>query len=165
MPEYSENMANEYLKVIQQTPNYLNAVLEQLPEQALNLSDPAGEWRPLDILIHLNACQEIWGFTIYAMLAAENPCLTSIHPSQFAKLSYQSQVDFIQLLETFIAERRQLLSLLKILTSEEWNAAGLIAKREHSVFSQVRRLALHEKNHWDQITPFIPGGTSIIHSL
>ena len=104
----------------------------------------------MDILAHLRSCQSVWAATIYAMLILDNPQLPEIHPRKWAKFfDYQSQ-GFEATLVGFKSERYKLRRVLGSLPDEAWSRGAMVNRREHNVFSQTRRMALHEMEHWKQ---------------
>ena len=48
-------------------------------------------------------------------------------------------------------QRKNLLNVLNNLSFEDWSCAAIIKHREHTVFSETRRMALHEDVHCQQI--------------
>lgn len=60
-------------------------------------------------------------------------------------------LDFGPSLQAFSLKRQELLHVLRDLPEERWARTAVIGGRTHSVFSQVRRLALHEVGHCEQM--------------
>jgi hypothetical protein len=58
-----------------------------------------------------------------------------------------SELDFDRSLDVFTLRREELLRVLRGLSEERWGKSAVIEGRTHSVFSQARRLALHELEH------------------
>ena len=48
-------------------------------------------------------------------------------------------------------QRKELLNVLRELPPEGWEKAAIIEGRRHNVFSQTRRMALHEAEHCAQM--------------
>jgi len=51
--------------------------------------------------------------------------------------------------------------VLKRLSVEDWSRAAIIKGREHTVFTQVRRMAMHENVHCEQIESLLQ---SVLHA-
>lgn len=113
------------------------------------------EWSPSQVLAHLLACQVVWGYSIYAMLAAENPDLHQFHPRDWASALTYDRAGFDHLLRLFIQERQELLRTLQRLQLDDWSKSAQIQGRTHTVYSQVRRMAQHELEHADQLGTFL----------
>lgn len=110
-----------------------------------------GQWSPLEILAHLRACADVWTYSIYSMLAADHPTLPDIHPRRWAKVVPYLSLDFHRSLHTFTLQRVELLATLQSLPEASWARSAHIADRQHTVFSQARRMAKHEVEHCEQI--------------
>jgi hypothetical protein len=93
----------------------------------------------------------VWGDSIESMLAEEHPAVAYRHPRQWIKKTNYLELPFHESFQGFVKQRRKLLRVLKSLASEDWSRAAVIKGREHTVFTQVRRMALHENVHCDQI--------------
>jgi hypothetical protein len=85
------------------------------------------------------------------MLAGQRPVIPYRHPRQWIRKTDYLQLPFHRSFKAFVVQRRKLLKMLKGLPFEDWSRAGIIQGREHTVFTQARRLALHEQAHCEQI--------------
>ncbi|HSK65499.1 MAG TPA: DinB family protein, partial [Anaerolineales bacterium] len=109
------------------------------------------DWSVRDILAHLRACSDVWGNSIEAMLADENPVLQDVHPRHWLKQTNYLDLRFRESLQALASQRAKMLSVLRQLSFEEWGRPAMIGGRKHTVFSQVRRMAKHEAEHITQI--------------
>jgi hypothetical protein len=117
-------------------------VTMRLPEYQVNIE------KKIDILAHVRCCADVWGETIDRMLAGDEPTLPYRHPNDCMKEYANGPFD--SSLAAFEVQRGRLLSKLAELTAEEWRQGAEIKGRRHTVFSQVRRMALHEVGHWGE---------------
>ena len=108
-------------------------------------------WSVNDILAHLRSCADVWGGSIEAMLAQDTPTLPYRHPRQWIKKTNYPDLMFQESFQAFRMQRKSLLNVLSNLPFEDWSRAAMIKHREHTVFSETRRMALHEDIHCQQI--------------
>ncbi len=110
-----------------------------------------GEWSVTEILAHLRACDDVWTMTIQQMLVIDNPELPEIHPQGWSKRMCYDQLEFDEMFTPFQLRRYELFRLLTSLEFEDWQRSCVINGRTHTIYSQVRRMALHEAQHCDDI--------------
>ncbi len=120
------------------------------PRQLQARPDP-DSWSAVEILAHLHACESIWGKSIEKMLEENNPIIHDPHPRNWNKLSDFSVLSFDESFKIYTFNRKNLISILIKLSSDEWAKSGWIKNKKHTVFSQARRMALHEYDHLDQL--------------
>lgn len=139
------------LALLAETPTRLAAwAAPFLPEQLAQPPGPKG-WSAVEHLAHLRGCDAVWTETIYAMLVEAEPDLPLLHPRTWAhKLQYHRR-PWAEQLAALTARRAELLTLLTPLPLEGWLRGANIGGRRHTVYSQARRLAWHEREHWPQI--------------
>lgn len=139
------------LALLKDTPPRLAACAA--PHSAERLAQRPGPqgWSAVEHLAHLRGCDAVWTETMYAMLVADEPALPLLDPRQWAlKLKYAHQ-PFADLLAALTARRAELLRVLTPLPLERWSRGADIHGRRHTVYSQARRLALHEREHCEQV--------------
>lgn len=148
----------EHIALAEATPRRIHAATAALDEARLRQPPAPEEWSPLQILNHLRACEEVWMHSVQAMLAFDNPNLKEIHPRQWIKTAnpYTAQ-SFADSLRVFTLRREALLITLKSLTLADWAREGRIDRQTYSVYSQVRRMVLHENTHCDEIEALLGG--------
>ena len=103
------------------------------------------------MLAHLRACAELWGFSIFAMLAEKDPVLALPDERRWAKAAGYTRLDFATSLQVFSQQRGELLEVLGELDLDGWGRGAQIDGRRHTIFSQARRMAKHEGEHCTQI--------------
>jgi len=144
-----------YLALLAETPPRLLAITAKAPAASL-LRVPASKvWSPVEHVAHLRGCADVWGETMRAMLAEAEPDLVRVDPRQQAKSAGYARLPFAVSLAAFKRQRAELLRMLKPLPFEDWNRGALIGKNRHTVFSQARRLALHEQQHCEQVADYL----------
>ena len=142
---------DEYLRLLDATPRRIGACTEEASEAQLAQSPDRQGWSAAQVLGHLRACAELWSFSIYAMLAQGNPTLMLADERKWAKTRGFDRFGFRKSFLAFALGREELMGVLRELPLEAWERTAVIENRSHSVFSQVRRMALHEAEHCDQI--------------
>ena len=140
-----------YLKLLAETPHRLEKVTRDFDSAHLGFKPDENSWSVNEILAHLRACADVWGDSIEAMLAEDYPRVPYRHPRQWIKKTDYLELPFHESFQAFIVQRRKLLRVLKPLAPEAWSRAATIQGREHTVFTQVRRMAMHESMHCEQI--------------
>ena len=143
IPEYLTTLENTIIRFMEIAERHDDAELSQAPLER--------EWSISQILAHICACQDVWAYSIYTMLAVEDPELFPLHPRKLAATMNYDALSFSDLFSYFKSGRKQLLRILDNLTEVKWQRQAIIEGRAHSVFSQVRRMAIHEMDHWEQI--------------
>jgi DinB family protein len=140
-----------YLKLLAETLRRLEKIARDFDEARLQFKPDKNSWSVNDILAHLRACADVWGDSIEAMLAEEYPKVPYRHPRQWIKKTDYLELSFHESFQAFVVQRRKFLKALKPLSLEDWSRAAMIKGREHTVFTQVRRIGLHENVHCEQI--------------
>jgi len=140
-----------YLHLLEETPRRLKKITKSFDEARLQQKTKAEPWSVNDILAHLRSCVDVWGDSIARMLAEEYPTVPYRYPRQWIKKTNYPELPFHKSLQVFAKQRKELLKILNSLAFEDWSRAALIKGQEHTVFTQVRRMAMHENVHCDQI--------------
>jgi hypothetical protein len=149
--KFTAKEIHEYLSLLENTIRRISALTAELTDEQLALSPGKRDWSAVEILAHLRACTDVWTHTIYAMLAEDNPTLPLLDERRWAKVTRYAALGFRQSFQAFTLSREELLHVLRDLSEEAWARTCDIGGRKHSVFSQVRRMALHEQEHCGQI--------------
>jgi hypothetical protein len=145
----------EYLKLLEATPRRIKALTHGIDEIRLHFKSNKKEWSANDILAHLRSCADVWGDSIEDMLASENPKIPYRHPRQWIKKTNYLELPFQESFQAFVAQRKKLLKVLKALSFEGWSRAATIKGKEHTVFTQARRMAMHEDVHCEEIAELL----------
>jgi DinB superfamily len=138
-----------HLATLRRTPLLIGAIAEHLLEEQLRARPRPNDWSLVELLAHLHACAEVWSDDIERMLALDAPSFKKPHPRQLMR---RHQVPtFAESARAFAHLREQLLARLQPLGSDQWERSSTINGRRHTVYTQTRRMALHEVAHDDQI--------------
>jgi hypothetical protein len=140
----------KYLAMLAETPVRIAALTAGLDEARLRGSPSKKDWSVVEILAHLRACEAVWTHSIYAMLTEDNPTLPLLDERRWAKAARYADAAFAASFQQFSLRRDELLHVLRQLPEEAWSRSASIAGRTHTVFSQTRRMALHEGEHVTQ---------------
>lgn len=141
----------EVLQLLTETPQRITVVAEALGDDRLQLKPDEKSWSANDILAHLRACADVWGETIAAMLQDDEPVLKYLSPRTYLEKTDYPELPFQESFLVFADQRRLMLQALHALEFEDWSRGAMIKDRRHTVFSQARRMALHEATHCEQI--------------
>ena len=141
----------QYYELLAHTTPRITACASALDDVQLAQRAGPRTWSGVEVLAHLRACSDVWSHSIYAMLAEDNPTLPLLDERKWAKVTRYGELGFHPSLRAFASQREQLLSVLRQLPADAWEKTATIGGRRHSVFSQVRRMALHEAEHCTQI--------------
>lgn len=141
----------QHLKALEATLRRIKGLTQHVDEARLQFKADSKTWSANEILAHLRSCADVWGDSIVDMLAKENPKIPYRHPRQWIKKTNYLELPFRESFQAFTAQRKQLLKLLKKLSLEDWSRTATIKGQEHTVFTQARRMALHEDIHCGEI--------------
>jgi len=141
----------KFLQIISETPQRIRDAVKNIDEARLQFKADAKGWSVNDILAHLRSCADLWGHSIYAMLAEKEPVFSDVDERKWAKATRYFELPFAESFEAYALQRASLLRVLRDLPFESWERSAIIFERRHTVFSQVRRMAKHESEHVAQI--------------
>ena len=141
-----------FLETLERTPRFMLEIAEGFTDAQLRLKPAKDSWSMLDVLWHLRGCDAVWVESIEIMLLENTPTIAYQHPNDWWKLNLVKTTEYFKLLEQFRLKRDSLLERLRGLNQEDWLRTGFIKAREHTVYSQIRRLALHETHHEKQFS-------------
>lgn len=145
----------KYGEMLETTPRSITRLVTNVSEERLRWSPSKKDWSAVEVLAHLRACEELWSYSIYAMLGETTPTLALLDERRWAKTTQYATLDFRSSFQVYALRRLELLHVLKDLPEAAWERTAVIEGRSHSVFSQVRRMALHEVEHIQQIADVI----------
>ena len=154
---YTPAEAEKYLTMLEDFAAFLKEVTARFNEDQQHWSPGQRDWSMIEVLAHLRACAEIWTHSIYAMLAEAQPTLPPLDERRWAKTRRYTDASYAANVQVFTLERAALLNVLRRLPEAGWIRAGQIEGRSHTVFSQTRRMALHEVEHRQQIEALMAG--------
>jgi DinB superfamily len=141
----------EILGILADTPAHITRACEGREESLLADRPDEHVWTVRDNLAHLRASADVWGASIEAMLKEDGATQRHISPRGYLRESGYAGLDTSTLLAAFTAQRKALLITLHSLDPAKWSRWTRIDGRTHTVFTQARRMALHERAHLAQI--------------
>jgi hypothetical protein len=137
------------------TPQRLALVSQKLPEAHLSTTGDPKNWSAGDILAHLRACADVWGKSILAMIAQDQPTLRYLSPRTWLKKTDYLGQDFHRSLQAFTEQRTTLLQTLRTLDRADWSRGATftatVKGREQTILSYAQRIAAHEHEHCEQL--------------
>jgi hypothetical protein len=148
---FTQAEIQDYVAMLDETIQRISALTDGLTDEQLATAPGKKEWSVVEILAHVRGCNDVWTYSIYAMLAEANPILPDVDERRWAKATRYASLGFQQSFQAFSLSHAELLHVLRDLPEATWERTCDIGGRKHTVFSQVRRMALHEQEHWAQI--------------
>jgi hypothetical protein len=123
-----------------------------LDEELLEERSVPGKWSMKEILCHLWRVQEVFEGRIEAMLTQDNPSVVPYNPDHDPEFMVMLQTPARELIEGFLGEREQLVTLLGSLSAADWRRTGRHPEYPHyDVNFQVQYMVYHEGHHIYQI--------------
>lgn len=141
----------EILRALADAPTRIEKAGLRVDKKRLHVRSPKEPWSPNDILAHIRSCADVWGGSMEKMLEQDHPKLGYIHPRQWIKRTNYLELDFHTSFKAYKSQRRKLLQALKKLSLNDWARGAIIQGREHTIFTQARRMAMHDSVHCEQI--------------
>lgn len=146
---------SKVLSILAATPRQINNLFSKFDDDHLYNPPNQKAWSAAEILAHLRACADVWTYSIYVMLTEEHPTLPDINERKWAKVTGYAGLPIALALQAFTFQREELMRVLRNLPPEGWNRTAMIFEREHTVYGQARRMALHEQNHVEQMEQLV----------
>ena len=145
----------QILTLLADAPSKIIHLTEGLPPTQLLAPPKPGEWSARDVLAHLRACSDMWGKYIAQILNEDRPTFKAVNPTTWINKTNYRELEFQPSLQAFIAQRADLLMLLKPLPVEAWSRTATVTgagkPRERTVYTYAQWLANHERTHIRQI--------------
>ena len=136
-------------------PARLAELTEGLGQAQLLVPPEPGEWSARDVLAHLRACSDMWGKYIAVILSEDRPTFKAVNPRTWIKKTDYLEQEFHPSQQAYIAQRADLLAVLKPLAPEAWSRMATVMTagrpRERTVYTYAQWLANHEQQHIKQI--------------
>jgi hypothetical protein len=151
----------QLLALLRAHPQRIAALTDGLTPEQLRTAPAPGEWSANDVLAHLRSCADQWGGAIAAMLADDHPTLRAVNPRTWIKQTDYPDLEFRPSLDTFTAQRAELLAILEPLPPEGWARVAIVTGAGRTLERTVRFyaewLATHERPHVKQIARIVAG--------
>ena len=157
----SPSEIRRHLGTLEATPGRLKDLTQGVARHELTRQPARNAWAAVQILAHLRACSDLWSQSIIAILSESSPSLAHLDERKWAKAMGYEDLPFQRSLHAFALDRAELVLVLKGLDESQWERAASIGGRRHTVFSQCRRMALHEEEHLLQVAEAIRAGRGL----
>jgi hypothetical protein len=149
------DLVQKHLELLEDTPHRVSVLTGGLDDSKLIWTPQSRIWSAVEILTHLRGCADIWTYSIIAMLAQDNPTLALFDERKWAKAAGYARLTFADSFLAYKLQRTELLMVLRDIPIGSWSRSAHIGGRKHTVFSQARRMALHEVEHCVQLEELI----------
>jgi hypothetical protein len=141
----------QIMDILAETPRRIARACDGVAGNQLTERPDSKSWSVLENLAHLRACADVWGASIEEMLEVDGATQRKISPRTYIRRTNYLQTEFRESLAAFAMQRDSLLAVLHDLAPDDWSRGATIDGRTHTVFTQARRMALHERDHLEQI--------------
>ena len=149
----------EYLGRLEATPRRIGACTAGVAEGRLKAAPGPKAWSVVEHLAHLRACDEVWAHTVYAMLMHAAPTLPVLNPRDWAKTARYASLD-LELVPSVRAEAGGVSAGAARAEGRRVGARGTTGGITRiPCCSQVRRTAVHEVVHCEEIEGMMRRGT------
>lgn len=119
-----------------------------LDEELLAERTIPGKWSFKEIACHLWRVQEVFEGRIEALLTQANPSIAAFHPEHDPEFEEKLKSPTAELLQGFLTERDQLVTLLASLAPADWRRPGSHPEYPHyDLQFQVEYMIYHEAHH------------------
>jgi hypothetical protein len=149
--DYSADNFHEFISTLNSTPSYLLKQSKPLSEEQSLLKPSPKEWCYKEVIVHMLSCSTLWSNSIHLMLSLNNPVITFVHPNKYYPKTGWLSLKTIDLIKLYTLNREEFIYSIEGLSQKKIERTGVIKERTHSVYSQIRRMALHELNHKSQL--------------
>lgn len=155
---------NTFLNILENTPFQIEKAIIGLTETQIQTPPEPDGWSINQILIHLCACGDVWRRDIDRMYNEEHPTFRYVSPrSVMRQKKYQDEA-FQNTLSAFQLQRQDLLIFLTSLDDDGWVRGATVKAssrlKEDTIFTYIRRMALHEAPHIEQMEAIASGWNS-----
>lgn len=150
-------MTNEtegVIAALSESPSRLKDYFAQLGEEA-NIPFEDG-WSAAEVLLHIRAADAIIAPRVMQILVRDNPPMPSWDERRWGEIWKAGDASLERQLAHFALGREQLISVLKHLTSDDWQLAGEHEKRGRQTIEEVViGLFDHESEHVEQVATIV----------
>lgn len=142
-------MPYELISQLEDTPRWLAVAAERLSGSEDDQREE--EWSFSELLSHIEASDHILASRVMQVLVRPGVALPSFDERRWADVARRLGTSVTDRLDGFIARRKELVSLLQDLKSEEWDLSGIHDESGAvSIHQIVEKLASHESEHRGQ---------------
>lgn len=139
-------------------PERLKSMVTASSAESLARRPATGAWSITEIVCHLRDVEEFYLDRVQTILANRDPVLGAFDADRWAVERQYQRCACLPALEVFTSARRKTLSLLDLLSEEEWERGGSHPLRG---WMTIRRIvhgwAKHDDEHTDQVRRALEG--------
>lgn len=140
------------LAILQETAAKLAALVQGQPDARLRQKPAPGKWSAAEILAHLADTEMVLGFRMRLILGQDGVPVQAFDQDVWAAFTHYDQIPAAESLEQIQVLRRANLRLLRSLSPEQLQQAGMHTERgRETVAHLVRMWAGHDLNHRAQV--------------
>ncbi len=140
------------LAILQETPSHLATLVQSKSADALRQHPAPGKWSVTEILAHLAETELVLGFRVRLILGQDGVPIQGFDQDVWARFSHYDQIPVSESLERLRVLRRANLRLIRSLSPEQLQQAGLHTERGRETVAHIIRLwAGHDLNHRGQV--------------
>lgn len=126
--------------------------LNNFPPESLGAHPIPGKWSAREIVHHLGDSETTSAVRIRRLLCEDQPLIHGYDQDEFAKRLRYNERDMAPALEAFRYARSSTVSLLEIMTDEDWQRTGTHSESgAYGAEDWLRIYAAHAHNHASQI--------------
>ena len=142
------NTIEAIISSLENTPEILNSLLREIPEQNLKRSPREGKWSAHEHAVHIAEGHQLFFDRLNLMLSEENPPIKSWEPSSDDESGGLLKVDLDAALNRYATDRKALVEKLKSLAPEDWQRTARHEDyADYSIFIMFRHFTLHDALH------------------
>lgn len=145
----------QILIALAQAPLRIAELIVGLTEVQLHAAPNPGEWSANEVLAHLRACADVWGDCIVTIINQDTPTIRAVNPRTWIKRTNYLEQEFQPSLQSFTAQRTDLLAVLETLSPKAWSRSATVIGAgkplERTVQSYAESIVVHERPHLKQI--------------
>ena len=142
----------EPLGVLSEQPKAVEALLEGVADEAVQRPEAPGKWSMLQVVQHLADSELVWAYRLRLVVSEDRPTLTGYDQDRWVDRLGQAGVELPHALEMLRVLRAANLRLLRSLSPEDLQRAGVHTERgEETVELMVRLYAGHDLVHLRQL--------------
>jgi uncharacterized damage-inducible protein DinB len=140
------------LAILQETPAKLAALVQGQSDDPLRHRPAPGKWSAAEILAHLADTEMVIGFRVRLILGQDGVPIQAFDQDTWAAFTHYDQIPVSESLEQLRVLRRANLRLLRSLSAEQLQQAGMHTERGRETVAHVLRMwAGHDLNHRAQV--------------
>jgi uncharacterized damage-inducible protein DinB len=140
------------IMVLEETPSWLAARTDHLPESALRRPERAGRWSIVQVLAHLADCEIVFGWRARMTLTEDRPLIQGFPQERWEERFDYASVDPAEALHAFATMRRCNLRVWRAATPEDLARVGRHTERGEESFDRLLRMtAGHDLRHRRQV--------------